>query len=165
MTTLPDTTVVVGPPLTAEQLFEFYERNNICETGLGKEVAARILTHPHVIVAALADEELVGLARATFDGVSAAIMELSLDLRWQEVGRNGSLMEGDATGLGMRMGRSLLVELERLEAMFVSVYVVQGTEEAFYAALGFVENTGHLVYYIDTRPYVRVGGATPHGAP
>ena len=80
---LPEARVVVSPELTADELFRFYERNNICEVGFGKEVAARILDHPHVIVAAFAGDELIGLARATFDGLSAAVMELSLDVRWQ----------------------------------------------------------------------------------
>ncbi len=81
-------------------------------------------------------------------------MELSLDLRWQGAGGNGSLMEGDAFGVGARLGRALLAELERLGATFVSAYIVQGAEEAFYESLGFCENAGHVVYCIDKRPYV-----------
>jgi hypothetical protein len=155
MTRLPETSVVVGPALTADQLFDFYQRNNICEVGFGKDVAARILDHPHVVVGAFAGDELVGLARATFDGLSAAIMELPLDLRWRRAGTNGSLMEGDAFGLGVRLGRALLDELERLGSTFVSGYVVHGVEQVFYESLGFRENEGHLVYCVDTRPYRR----------
>ncbi len=62
---LPQTRIVVGPPLTPDELFGFYKRNNICEVRLGRDVVARILEHPHVIVAAFADRELIGLARAT----------------------------------------------------------------------------------------------------
>jgi len=36
----PETTVVVAPELTPDQLFDFYERNNICEVGHGKEAPA-----------------------------------------------------------------------------------------------------------------------------
>lgn len=158
MTTPPETTIVVGPSLTADQLFDFYERNGICEAGFGRDVAARILEHPHVVVGAFASDELVGLARATFDGLSAAIMEFALDLRWQTCGGNGSLMEGDAFGLGARLGRALLAELERLGSTFVSAYVARGVEEAFYEALGFEENSGHAVYVVDRRPYVRRSG-------
>lgn len=148
-------TIVVGPTLTPDQLFDFYERNNICEVGFGKQIAARILDHPHLMVAAIVDDELVGLARATFDGLSAAIMEFSLDLRWQ--GRtphgNGSLVEADPFGLGRQLGKALLDELDRLGSTFVSGYIVQCAEESFYQSLGFGENEGHLVYYIDQRPY------------
>lgn len=151
----PEAAVVVAPALTPDQLFDFYERNNICEVGHGKETAGRILHHPHVIVGAFADGQLVGLARATFDGLSAAIMEFSLDLRWQRAGTNGSLLEGDSFGLGARLGRALLAELDRLGSTFVSAYIVAGTEERFYESLGFTANVGHLVYYIDQRPYVR----------
>ena len=150
---LPAVNVVVGPELSADQLFDFYERNGICEVGLGKDVAARILEHPQVVVAALVGEELVGLARATFDGLSAAVMEFSLDLRWQGGGDNGSLVAGDPYGLGARLGAALLGELDRLGSTFVSVYLVQGVEETFYESIGFRANDGHLVYCIDRRPY------------
>lgn len=153
VTTLPEPTIVVGPLLTADQLFEFYRRNNICEAGFGRDVVARILDHPHVIVAAFAGDEVVGLARATFDGLSAAIMELSLDLRWQQSGGNGSLIEGDASGLGQRLGRALLAELDRLGSTFVAAFAYR-SEATFYESLGFKPNTGHLVYFIDQRPYV-----------
>ena len=48
----------VNPIITADALFDFYERNNICEVGFGKEVAARILAHTHIIVAAYEGAEL-----------------------------------------------------------------------------------------------------------
>ncbi len=124
---------------------------------MGKEVAARILDHPHVVVAAFAGDELVGLARATFDGLAAAIMELSLDVRWQGRGpdTNGSLMEGDPFGVGADLGHALLAELERLGSTFVSGYVVERAEEPFYTSIGFTRTEGHLVYGIDERPYVQ----------
>lgn len=157
MMDLPEARIVVGPELTADELFGFYERNNICEVGFGKEVAARILDHPHVMVAAFAGEELVGLARATFDGLSAAIMEFSLDVRWQGRGpdANGSLMEGDPFGVGARLGHALLVELEQLGSTFVSGYILERAEEPFYTSIGFAPNEGHLVYIIARRPYVQ----------
>ena len=130
---LPEARIVVGPQLSAGELFRFYERNNICEAGFGKEVAARILDHPHVMVAAFAGEELVGLARATFDGLSAAIMELSLDVRWQGRGpdANGSLIESDPFDVGADLGRALLAELERLGSTFVSGYILELADEPF----------------------------------
>ena len=154
---LPEARIVVGPQLSADELFRFYERNNICEVGFGKEVAARILEHAHVIVAAFAGEELIGLARAAFDGLSAAVMELSLDVRWQGRGpdENGSLVEGDPLGVGAQLGQALLAELERLGSTFASGYVLERAEEPFYRSIGFSRNEGHLVYIIDQRPYVR----------
>ena len=149
--------IQVNPEVTADELFDFYRRNGICEVGFGKETAARVLTHPHLIVAAFAGEELVGLARATTDGLSAHVMEFSLDLRYQGGGgryANGSLIEADASGVGRRLGERLLDELGAAGVSFITGYIVRGCEEAFYESLGFRENEGHSVYYIDRRPYV-----------
>ena len=149
-------TIQVNPKLTADALFAFYERNDICEVGFGKETAAKILEHPHLIVAAFADEELIGLARATFDGLSAHVMEFSVALRYQGGApkyANGSLMEADESGVGKSLGECLLRELEAMGATFITGYIVADCEEAFYASLGFKENEGHLVYHIDKRPY------------
>ena len=41
MTIPAETAIIVDPSLTADQLFDFYERNNICEVGFGKQVTAR----------------------------------------------------------------------------------------------------------------------------
>ena len=163
---LPEARVVVSPQLTADELFGFYERNNICEVGFGKEVAARILDHPHVMVAAFAGGQLIGLARATFDGLSAAIMEFSLDVRWQGRGpdANGSLIEGDPVGVGADLGDALLAELERLGSTFVSGDVVARAEEPFFTSMGFNRNDGHVVYVIDQRPYVQRNEARPQTA-
>lgn len=150
-------TIQINPGLTADELFAFYERNNICEVGFGKETAAKVLQYPHLIVAAFAGQELVGLARATFDGLSAHIMEFSLDLRYQEGSpkfANGSLIEADNSGVGRRLGERLLNELEAMGASFITGYIVANCEEPFYESLGFRENEGHLAYYIDKRPYV-----------
>jgi hypothetical protein len=153
-----DVTIRVNPALTADELFRFYERNDICEVGFGKETAAKVLQYPHLIVAAFAGDELVGLARATFDGLSAHVMEFSLDLRCQG-GKtrhaNGSLVEADDSGVGRRLGERLLNELEAMGASFITGYIVANCEEWFYQSLGFRENEGHLVYYIDKRPYVQ----------
>ena len=158
MITENDVIIQANPALTADELFAFYERNDICEVGFGKETAARILRHPHLIVAAYVGGELVGLARATFDGLSAHVMEFSLDLRGQANDTsyaNGSLIEADNSGVGRRLGERLLNELEALGASFITCYIVANCEERFYQSLGFCENEGHLVYYIDKRPYVR----------
>ena len=158
MLTEHDVTIEINPALTPDELFAFYERNNICEVGFGKETAARILQHPHLIVAAFAGEGLVGLARATFDGLSAHVMEFSLDLRCQGGDlkhANGSLIEADDSGVGRRLGERLLNELEAMGACFITGYIVANCEEPFYRLLGFRENEGHLVYYIDNRPYAQ----------
>ena len=152
--------IEVNPPLSPDQLFEFYARNGICEARYGKATAARILDHPHLIVAAFEGGELVGLARATFDGLSAHVMELSVDLRWQGKTRhrNGSLVEDDPKGLGTAMGSRLLRELSERGCRFVSGYIVAGREGSFYASLGFRENAGQVVYCIDERPYAKDAG-------
>ncbi len=150
-------TIHVNPKLTADELFAFYERNDICEVGFGKDTAAKILEYPHLIVAARADDELIGLARATFDGLSAHIMEFSLDLRYQGGSpkyANGSLLEADERCVGKSLGECLLRELEAMGATFITGYIVADCEEAFYASLGFKENEGHVVYHLDKRPYV-----------
>lgn len=159
MTSQQPINIQVNPTITADELFNFYERNNICEVGFGKEVAARILEHPHLIVAAYVETELIGLARATFDGLSAHIMEFSVDVRYQGDDlkyNNGSLIESDNSRLGVLLGERLCLELEKMGATFITGYIVENCEESFYRSLGFRENEGHLVYYIDTRPYVNV---------
>ena len=156
MTTQP-INIQVNPIITADALFDFYERNNICEVGFGKEVAARILEHPHLVVAAYIENQLVGLARATFDGLSAHIMEFSVDVHYQGDNlkyNNGSLIESDNSRLGLLLGERLCHELEKMGATFITGYIVENCEESFFRSLGFRENEGHLVYYIDTRPYV-----------
>jgi hypothetical protein len=157
MTPQPHIDIRVNPTITADELFNFYEQNDICEVGFGKEVAARILKHRHLIVAAYAETELIGLARATFDGLSAHIMEFSVDIRYQGDNlkyNNGSLMESDNSGVGNLLGEYLLHELEEMGITFITGYIVANCEESFYRSIGFDENEGHLVYYIDKRPYV-----------
>jgi hypothetical protein len=151
--------IQVNPAINADQLFEFYERNNICEVGFGRETAARILVNPHLIVAAFDAGELVALARATFDGLSAHVMEFSVDLRWQgsTTYSNGSLVEADSRGLGRAVGERLVSELEKRGCTFITGYLVDGCEEAFYESLGFTRNQGHSVFCIDRRPYGQPG--------
>lgn len=115
-----------------------------------------------MVVGAFAGDELVGLARSTFDGLSASVMELSVDVRWQGAGTNGSLLQSDAAGLAHRLGRTLLAELDARGATFVSVYVVDGLEEPAYERLGFRPNEGHSVFVIDARSYTN--GGTLSGA-
>ena len=149
--------IQINPKITADELFTFYEKNNICEMGFGKETATRILKHPHLIVAAFIEKELIGLARATFDGLSAHIMEFSLDIRYQGGNlqyNNGSLMESDKSGVGQLLGEKLLDKLKTMGIFFITGYIVANCEESFYQSIGFRENKGHLVYHIDKRPYV-----------
>lgn len=149
--------ILVNPKITPDQLFSFYERNNICEKGFGKEVASRVLKHSSLIVGAFEGDKLVGIARAMFDGCSANISEFSLELKYQGEGLkydNGSLIERDTSGIGSRMGKALINELLRMEATFIDYYLVEDCEEEFFRSLGFEHNVGHLVYYLDRRPYV-----------
>jgi len=157
MTGIDDVRILVNPEITPDQLFSFYERNDMCETGFGKEMAARVLLHSSLIVGAFEQDSLVGIARAMFDGLSADIMELSLELKHQGDALRygcGSLIERDPSGLGNRMGKTLLDELIKMGATFITACIVEDCEESFYRSLGFEPNVGHLVYYIERRPYV-----------
>ena len=155
-----DIKILVNPQISPDQLFSFYEQNSVCEKGFGKEVASKVLDHSSLIIAAFEGDRLVGIARAMFDGLSAAIMEFCLELKHQGDGlkhNNGSLIEQDSSGLGKRIGKVLVDELIKMGASFISVYIVENCEEVFYRSVGFKHNTGHLVYYIEKRPYV-IGG-------
>ena len=152
-----DIKISVNPKITPDQLFSFYERNDICEKGFGREVAATVLDHSSLIIGAFEGDKLVGIARAMFDGLSAAIMEFCLDLEYHGDGlqyNNGSVIEKDSSGLGKRIGRVLIDELIKMGATFITAYVVENCEELFYRSVGFEHNTGSLVYHIDRRPYV-----------
>jgi hypothetical protein len=59
-----------------------------------------------------------------------------------------------AIAVGRRLGERLLNELEAMVASFITCYIVANCEERFYQSLGFCENEGHLLYYIDKRLYV-----------
>jgi len=152
--------IVVNPTITPDQLFSFYVRNDICEKGFGKEVASRVLYHSSLIVGAFEGDNLVGIARAMFDGLSAGIMEFSLEVAYQGDGlkyNNGSLIEKDSSGVGKRIGKVLVDELINMGATFITVYIVENCEEPFHRSVGFEHNTGHHVYCIDRRPYVPEG--------
>lgn len=150
--------ILLRPTITPDQLFAFYEKNDICEKGFGKEVAARVLEHSDVIVGAFRGDDLVGFGRALFDGLSGYIVELCVDLECQggeSTFRNGSLLEHDEMGVGKATGKMLVRELFALGAFFISAdEVLAGFEEEFYRDLGFKLNEGALEYIIDRRPYV-----------
>jgi hypothetical protein len=157
MNSVDSVRILVNPKITPDQLFSFYERNDICEKEFGKDVASKVLNHSSLIIGAFEGDKLVGIARAMFDGLSADIMEFSLELKYQGDGlkyKNGSLIEKDSSGLGKRMGKVLIDELIKMGATFITVYILENCEESFYRSIGFDHNTGHLVYYIERRPYV-----------
>ena len=146
------------PRITDDQLWEFYVRNDICEVGYGKELAVRPLHYnPTYIAAAFYEDKLVGIIRATFDGLGATIAEFDLELELQGENlacKNGSLIEKDTYGIARRMGQLLMDELAKLGNTFWDAYVVQGIEEDIYHAIGMKANDGHLAFYKDDRPYV-----------
>lgn len=145
----------VNHRITADQLWEFYSRNDICEVGHGKDLATRVLDFPQETVAAFEGNKLVGLVRASFDGLSAHLWEFSLEveLQGETSRRNGSLMEGDASGVGKRMADALRQHLASLGCTFVTAYGAD-CEEPFFSGVGFQENLGHKVFYIEGRSYV-----------
>mgnify|MGYP001346120223 FL=1 len=52
------------------------------------------------------------------------------------------------------MGDLLISELRKLGNTFISAYIVEEAEEQVYESIGLTQNTGHLVYIKDERPYV-----------
>ncbi|MEI6503721.1 MAG: hypothetical protein WCP21_22150 [Armatimonadota bacterium] len=157
MTAAPEVEIKLNPELNPRQLFDFYTKNNICEAGYGEEIAARPLSHSSLIVAAFRGEELVAIARAMFDGLSADLAEFCLALELQGTGLiydNGSLIEKDDFGVGKRVGEVLLRELQSMGADFISTTCLEDVEERFYAGLGLRHNPYSLEYILDRRPYV-----------
>ena len=150
--------VRVNPRVTPDQLWDFYLRNDICEIGHGKDLATRVLDFPQETVAAFDGAKLVGLVRASFDGLSAHLWEFSLELELQgeTSHRNGSLMEGDAFGIGKRLADALHYHLESLGCTFVTAYGAD-FEEPFFTSVGFRENEGHKVFYVEGRSYAETG--------
>lgn len=146
------------PQITEDQLWDFYVRNNICEVGYGKETAVIPLRHNPYIVGAFYEDKLVGIIRATFDGLSADIKEFCLECELQGDNlkyNNGSLIEKDSYGIAKNMGILLIDELRKSGNTFTSCYIVEGLEEELYQSVGLEHNSGHLVYYRDERPYVQ----------
>ncbi len=147
----------VNPAISPDQLFDFYVRNDVCEKGFGKDIAAKVLSHSSLIIGAFEGDKLVGIARALFDGLSTIIMEFCLELALQGPNlryNNGSLVEQDSCGVGKRMIETLVRESYKMGSTFISTEVLQNCEESIYTGCGFRENAGLLIYYIDKRPYV-----------
>ena len=146
-------------PITPGELFEFYKRNDICETGYGRELSEIVLQHPGVWVAAYIGDELIGFVRALHDGLHGDIVEFSLDLRYQDRNENeiGCFIDSDPYGIASDMGKALLRELRSRGCYFFSVIVHGQYQPEFYESIGFRENEGHKEYIIDARPYVPDG--------
>ena len=156
MTNIDNIKILVNPSISADQLFSFYQRNHICEEGYGKDLACKPLYNSSLIVGAFEGDKLVGIARAMFDGLSAAIMEFCVELEYQGENleyENGSLIGKDDFGLGKRIGEVLINELFKMGADFISCDIVKDYEEGFYESLGFEPLSNALIYHIDKRPY------------
>ena len=103
------------------------------------------------------EDKLVGIIRATFDGLTADIKEFCLECELQGDNlkyNNGSLIEKDSYGIAQKMGLLLIDELRKLGNTFIAGYIVEGIEEGVYNSIGLEHNKGHLVYYRDERPYI-----------
>ena len=81
---LQDIDIRVCEPIEPGRLFAFYRRNHICEEGYGEELSESVLRHEGVWAAAYDAGELIGFARALYDGLHGEIMEVDLDLRYQD---------------------------------------------------------------------------------
>ena len=93
--------IIVCEPLKQGELYAFYKRNNICEEGYGEETSELPLKHEGVWITAYDDGELIGFARALYDGLHGMIMEVDLDLRFQSRNDfyNGCFIETDPHGI------------------------------------------------------------------
>lgn len=164
---VPGLTIVKNPRISPKELHAFYVRTGVCEAGFPPAYSGRVLSRSDVILGAYEGTTLVGFARGLCDGTAGYVAELCVDPALQghpNRHANASVVERDRSGLGLSLGTALLKELRKLGATFFSVYLIAGIEERFYRSLGFEENTGHKVYYIDIRPYVpksRRGGRLP----
>ena len=156
MKRMEDLEIRIAPDIPKGTLYAFYKRNGICEAGYGSEVSETVLKHPCVTVGAFRNGELIGFARALFDGLSAIIVEFSLDLRFQDTNElgNGCFIDSDPHGIAKRMGEALLADLRSRGCYFFSISVWSAGEKDFYTALGFRENKGVREFVIDERPYV-----------
>ncbi len=148
--------IEVNPRISDEQLFEFYQRNHICEEGYGR-IEYPYLRKSSLIVGAFEGNRLIGIARAMFDGMAGVIMEFCLELEYQGKNleyENGSLIGKDESGLGKKIGDTLINELFGMGADFIEAQsIVENYEENFYESIGFERKNQHLAYYIDKRPY------------
>jgi hypothetical protein len=148
--------ITVNPEISDDQLFEFYQRNHICEEGYGKERASVVLHHSSLIIGAFEGDKLVGITRAMCDGLSVVVMEFCVELKYQGKHleyENGSLIGKDDFGIGRRMGETLISELRKMGADFMSCNIVKNYEEAFYQSVGFECNPDSAVFIMDNRPY------------
>ena len=154
-----------NPSIPKGALYAFYKRNGICEAGYGPELSEVVLAHPCVTVGAFRKGELIGFARALFDGLHADIAEFSLDLRFQNANElgNGCFVDSDPHGVARRMGEALLAELRGRGCCFFAISVWSAGEQRFYTALGFRENKGAKEFVIDERPYVKKRSPTASG--
>jgi ribosomal protein S18 acetylase RimI-like enzyme len=164
---VPGVRLVRDPRITPKELHAFYARTGVCEAGFPPSYAGRVLTRSDVVLGAFHGSTLVGFARGLCDGTAGYVAELCVDPAFQGAPlrhSNASVIERDRRGLGLWLGAALLEQLRKQGATFFSVYAIEGIEEPFYRSLGFEENTGHRMYYIDIRDYVPVsrrGGRLP----
>lgn len=155
----PEIRIEICKPVETGILHGFYKRNDICEAEFGEELSEIVLQYPGVWVAAYAGDGLIGFVRALHDGLSADIMEFSLDLRYQDRNEHqiGCAIDSDPHGIARDMGKALLKELRRRGCYFFSAILHGPYQPEFYESIGFRENEGHKEYIIDARPYVPGG--------
>ena len=56
-------------------------------------------------------------------------------------------------GLGKKLGDTLVNELLKMGADFISFDIFEDYEADFFRSLGFIPKENHTIYYIDKRPY------------
>lgn len=151
-------TYKVNPNISPQELFNFYQKNDICEAGYGIDIATRVLKYMSLIVTAYDGEELIGTFMAMFDGVTADVKEfcLAVDYQGATYYDNGSIVEKDQYAIAKELGKLGIKELLNMGAYFISTTVFEEAEGKVYESIGFRKNSGHVNYVIERRPYVPI---------
>jgi len=150
-------TYQINPTISADELYDFYSNNSICEEGYGKEIATRVISFTSLIVGAYHNENLIGITRSMFDGVTAELVEFCLAIDYQGKNLeydNGSIIEKDEYGIAAELGKNTVRELIDMGAYFVSGIAFEEVEKDIFINVGFKRNDGHINYTIDQRPYI-----------
>jgi transcriptional regulator with XRE-family HTH domain len=147
-----DVRILVNPEITEDQLWNFYARNGLCETQwYDKKTAAMPLKTSNLVIGAFHENELVGILLVLHNGLDAQVFTFYLELELQGPNRyeTGGLIESDQFGIAKKMGLMMAEELKKAGIGFIGYAIVNGIENTVMESIGFVENKGHIEYYMD----------------
>jgi len=148
--------ILVNPEISPSKLLEYYVRNGICEGKYDDEnIAFMGLKDSHLNIGAFIENEVVGLIRVLKEGLSAEIVEFSLDLKLQGYNRyeEGCMLETDPHDIAKQMFEIMRTELAKRGINQISRIIVEDIEETLYKSFGLVHNPGHKQYVWDGQPF------------